>query len=139
MLDTVRVVAGARVLARHEEFESRRRRGDATAIITRADVERRNPVSTWQMLTRVPSVFVVDSGDAVLARSSRNVDVSCWFRVAVNGVLTHEPRANLKELPTPDQVYGIEVFSGAATMPIQYGAARSATERFCGLIMVWTR
>jgi hypothetical protein len=57
----------------------------------------------------------------------------------VDGILRPEPRPNLRDLPPPAQVHGIEVYAGAATMPIQYGTTRSSDDRYCGLIVVWTR
>ena len=36
----------------------------------------------------------------------------------------------------PSEIYGIEVYSGAATIPAQYLAATSGGS--CGLIMIWT-
>lgn len=142
-LDTVRVVGDRPVLARYAALEVRRQRGDATASISRDEIEQRNPVSTWQMLRRVPSLQIVDSADVVAARSSRDVHVPCYFRLAIDGLVRPEQRPNLAQLPPPSEVYAIEVFSGAASVPVQYSAvnmrAYNDDTRSCGLIAVWTR
>lgn len=142
-LDTVSVRAN-RTNNRFTDFETRRVNGLATASITREQIERRNPVSLWQMLTRVPSVLVVDSLGFVYARSMRNRNEECWLRVAINGVVQGDGRPDLRTLPAPGEVYGIEVFAGAATIPAtmasQGGNELGPRARTgCGLISIWTR
>jgi translation elongation factor EF-4 len=44
---------------------------------------------------------------------------------------------NLATLPRPEEIHGIEVFAGPASIPVQYGGAGS--NKWCGLIAVWTR
>ncbi|WP_309668881.1 carboxypeptidase regulatory-like domain-containing protein [Gemmatimonas sp.] len=142
-LDTVTVRAH-RTNDRFTDFETRRANGLATASITREQIERRNPVSLWQMLTRVPSVLVVDSLGFVYARSMRNRNDECWLRVAINGVVQSDGRPDLRTLPAPGEVYGVEVFAGAATIPAtmasQGGNELGPRARTgCGLISIWTR
>ena len=142
-LDTVTVRAN-RTTNRFTDFETRRAYGLATESITRAQIDQRNPVSLWQMLTRVPSVLVVDSLGAVYARSMRSRNDECWLRVAINGVVQSDGRPDLRTLPTPSEVYGIEVFAGAATIPAtmasQGGNELGPRARTgCGLISIWTR
>ena len=142
-LDTVTVRAH-RTNDRFTDFETRRANGLATASITREQIERRNPVSLWQMLTRVPSVLVVDSLGFVYARSVRNRNDECWLRVAINGVVQSDGRPDLRTLPAPGEVYGVEVFAGAATIPAtmasQGGNELGPRARTgCGLISIWTR
>jgi hypothetical protein len=142
-LDTVTVRAN-RTNNRFTDFETRRAYGLSTESITREQIERRNPVSLWQMLTRVPSVLVVDSLGFVYARSMRNRNEECWLRVAINGIVQSDARPDLRTLPAPGEVYGIEVFAGAATIPPTMTSPggndiglRARTG--CGLISVWTR
>ncbi len=142
-LDTFTVRAN-RTNNRFTDFETRRAYGLATESITREQIEQRNPVSLWQMLTRVPSVLVVDSLGFVYARSMRNRNEECWLRVAINGVVQSDGRPDLRTLPAPGEVYGIEVFAGAATIPATM-AAQGGNElgprarTGCGLISIWTR
>jgi hypothetical protein len=149
-LDTVRVIGDRRVLARHDEFETRRLLRQATTSITREEIEKRNPVSTWQMLTNVPSIKVADQLEAgspvVVAVSTRAMIVNakggpCYVKVMVDGVLLPADdatgRTNLSNLPAPQSIHGIEVFAGGASIPPQYSGAGAG--KWCGLIAVWTR
>lgn len=141
-LDTMRVVAIRDLAGRHSAFEARRARQDATATFTRADIENRNPVDAWQMLTNVPSVKVIQTGSKVTIESARGFVfergklVPCYFAVMVDGILLNAngTDVNLNQLPRPDEIYGIEVFAGAARIPPEY-----AVNGRCGLVAIWTR
>ena len=145
-LDTVRVTAQSLPM-RLQDFESRRLNHQATVSITRADIRRRNPAQTWQMLTNVPSIRVVDNDTMVIVRSTRATITNllsndyCWTLVAVDGVVLNrtpgQKSFDLRQLPSPDEVYGIEVFAGAASIPLQYGGEGEG--KWCGLIAIWTR
>lgn len=161
MLATVRVIGDRQVLARHQDFEARRSLHQTTASITAEDIEKRNPVDTWQMLTNIPAMRVIQYGSGVqgvFAMSNRETpvvprkDVSgaattvpCWYRLMLDGVLLPDPMPDLSAvLPTPSDVHGIEVFAGLATIPLQYSGAISdgqggTTSPVCGLIAVWTK
>ena len=154
-LDTVRIVGDVRRRNdRFDEFDTRRLNGSATRSITRAEIEKRNPVDAWQMLTNLPSVKIAQQGGVVIARSMRveNArllsDAPCYMKVMVDGVLMSETESvgngdsktaypNLANLPPPDQIRGIEVFAGPASIPVQYSGA--GNNKWCGLIAVWTR
>ena len=135
-LAEVRVLGNREISAKHSDFEERRARGDATAIVTREEIERRSPVSTWQLLTRLNSIIVVDSGGYVYARSSRMSSYVCWPRVAIDGLI-QPTRPDLSLLPPPSEIYAIEVFGGPAAVPLKFGG--EGEQRFCGLIAIWTR
>jgi hypothetical protein len=49
----------------------------------------------------------------------------------------HDGTFDLTNLPPPDQIHGIEVFGGPASIPPQYNGA--ANNKMCGLIAIWTR
>jgi hypothetical protein len=153
-LDTVRIVGDQRRrVDRFDEFESRRLNGAATKSITRDEIVQRNPVDAWQMLTNTSSVKIAQLGGLVIARSMRvenaqlKSDKPCYMRAMVDGVLLPEDRdvdgggknfaTNLANLPAPDMIHGIEVFAGPASIPVQYGG--SGSNKWCGLIAVWTR
>ena len=61
----------------------------------------------------------------------------CFMRVGIDGVVWPDSIPNLANLPPPDAIRGIEVFAGPASIPLQYGG--TGTDKWCGLIMVWTR
>ena len=146
-LDTVRVIGNQRLvgLRRNDEFDTRRINHQATVSITREDIVKRNPVSLWQMLTGVPSMLVVDS-NAVTVRSTRSDAITpdlkrvpCYVSVMIDGLIRNPDGApfDLRALPAPDEVHGIEVFAGASSIPLQYGGAGRG--KSCGMIAIWTR
>jgi hypothetical protein len=153
-LDTVRVNAAKRVLARHQEFETRLLNHTATASFSADDIHKRNPTATWQMLTAVSAINVTDrqehGNDVIVATSRRGMITSvgpgkgnqpCFLKVMVDGVAMQadDPRGfvNLKTLPMPASVYGIEVFAGPASIPVQYTGA--GDQKYCGLVAIWTK
>jgi hypothetical protein len=149
-LDTMRVVGGRTTRGRLAEFEERRVNHQATVSFTREEIQARNPTAIWQMLTNVPSMKVADRDNQVVAVSPRFVVTSlldnrspCFFQVVIDGVMMNQ-NANasqmgfdLRDLPPPDQIQGMEVFSGPAAIPVQYGGEGKG--KWCGLIAVWTR
>lgn len=145
-LDTVRVSATRVQNTRHSDFDRRRATSRASLIIDREEIERRGPVSTWQLLTRVPGMIILDSLGYRYAKSTRERALSCWMRVAIDGRLLPEGRPNLAMLLPPTEIYGIEVFQGPATIPPEFtsqGASNSPDEprsrTWCGIISIWTR
>lgn len=147
-LDTVRVVGG--VLrsgrGRFDEFETRRLLKAATATITSDDIKKRNPVSLWQMLTGIASIKVVDTMSVTVESARSNLSrlgslVPCYLSVVVNGIPQRaKPGAgafDLRDLPPPADIYGIEVFAGGASIPVQYSGTGDG--KLCGLIAIWTR
>ena len=146
-LDTVVVVA-PRLPSRFDEFETRLRNHEATAAFTRDDILKVNPVDTWQMLSRVPSVKFISVGSALLPVSGRGMKldgrtmqaVPCIMNVMIDGVRMGGEKGgsfDLTRLPPPDAIHGIEVFAGGASIPLQYGGAGNS--KMCGLIAIWTR
>ncbi|MCC7194375.1 MAG: carboxypeptidase regulatory-like domain-containing protein [Gemmatimonadaceae bacterium] len=159
-LDTVRIVGDRRVagLDRLDEFEDRRLNKLATRTISRAEIEKRNPSATWQLLTNVPALKVADRGDGTVVATMPRVMIQnfsnqpCYPKVMVDGIPVAEdvassagfgrlgsaPQAvNLAMLPPPDAIHGIEVFAGPATVPVKFGGAGNG--KWCGLIAIWTR
>jgi hypothetical protein len=144
----VRVVGDQRLVGmrRNDEFEIRRAKHEATVSITEADIERRHPVSTWQMLANIPSIWVVDLDTTVVVVSTRTFVTSimdqgpCYMAILVNGVPQYDAKGHvdLRNLPAPSEVHGIEVFAGAATIPLQYGGAGN-NGKWCGMVAIWTK
>jgi hypothetical protein len=146
VLETVRVVAGKRTLDRWSAFETRRLNHTATASITRADIEKRGPVDTWQMLTGVASVTVTDRDSMVVATSARSMSAGvtnapCYLVVMVDGtIMNHDPQHlafDLRQLPPPSEIHGIEIFAGPGTIPLEY--AGEGGGKWCGMLAFWTK
>ena len=148
-LDTVRVMGDKRGIARHDEFETRRLNHMATASFNRDDIEKVNPVETYQMLSRVPAVKFMPYGKngGLFPVSNRGMKVNmngampCFMTVMIDGVtmLPSPPDGafDITHLPPPEDIHGIEVFAGGAMIPLLYGGA--ANDKMCGLIAIWTR
>jgi len=143
LMDTVRVT-GRRVTLRMLEFENRRLQGIGQ-FITQEDLDRRGSMAVSDFLRGVRGVDVSritnDAFAGTVALSRREGGSvggdgagACAMQVLLDGIVL--PRNfNLDLLPTPKQVAGIEVYSGAASVPPQFGGV----DRRCGLIAVWTR
>jgi Carboxypeptidase regulatory-like domain/TonB-dependent Receptor Plug Domain len=147
LLDTMRVIGGRRTVARLDEFETRRLNHMATVSYNRDDIVKRNPVDIWQMLRAVPSLLVIDTG-GVSVQSTRSLRTlpdgstkPCYLAVMVDGLIM-SPAGNseafdLRLLPRPDEIHGVEIFAGPASIPVQYSGVGSG--KWCGMIAVWTR
>lgn len=147
-LDAMRVVGNLPVAARIDEFEMRRVRGEASHVITRDEIEKRRPIALSQLLRGVGGIRIADSSGAIVAVSTRGSKsapgklggppfglVYCVMRVTLDGVVL--PTLSNLDAVVPGDVYGVEVFNGAARLPVQFGGLR--TDNFCGLIAIWTR
>ena len=148
-LDTLRVIGLRTDPSRHSEFDMRRRMHQAAASITSEEIEQRSPTAIWQMITNVPGVIVAERDNIVVARSQRAFmqnfsDQPCFLQVMIDGVIMNRLLSkitgegfDLRQLPPPEQIHGIEVFNGPASIPVQYGGLGS--DKWCGLIAVWTK
>lgn len=143
VMDTVRVT-GRRVTLRMLDFERRRLQG-VGQFITQEDLDRRGSMAVSDFLRGVRGVEVsritsdAFAGTVALSRREGGTLLgegsgACPMQVLLDGIVL--PRNfNLDLLPPPKQVAGVEVYSGAATVPPQFGGV----DRRCGLIAVWTR
>lgn len=143
-LDTVRINS-RRVTMRMVDFEARRVQGIGQ-FITQEEIERRGSVQTSDFLRYMRGVQVsqnttqVFGGTQVYSRregggfDGNQQQQFCPMQVLLDGIIL--PRYfNLDLLPPPKQIAGIEVYSGAATIPPQFGGV----DRRCGVVAVWTR
>lgn len=141
-MDTVRV-RERRVSMRMFDFEARRAQG-VGQFLTQEDIERRGSVQIADYLRSMRGVEVsrqtseAFAGNIAFSRreggSYSEGSGACAMQIVLDGIIL--PRFfNLDLLPSPKQIAGVEVYSGAATVPPQFGGA----DRRCGLIAVWTR
>lgn len=144
LLDTVRI-RERRVSIRMLEFEKRRQQA-VGQFVTQEEIERRGSMQVSDFLrnmrglevSRVTTqqfagtqVYSRREGGGFTEQMQQNL---CAMQVILDGIIL--PRNfNLDLLPPPKQVAGIEVYSGAATIPPQFGGP----DRRCGVVAVWTR
>ena len=143
VLDTMHV-RERRVSLRMLGFEQRRMEG-VGQFITQEDLERRGSMAVTDVLRNVRGLDVSRitneqfGGSVALSRregGSFNGGASgaCPMQVLLDGIVLPQ-NFNLELLPPPKQVSGIEVYTGPATIPPQFGGP----DRRCGVIAVWTR
>ena len=142
-LADIRVVGNRRVAGRLEDFEMRLKRGDASAVVTEAQLEKRNPVKLSTMLRGMPGLRLADSLGNIVAISTRGKKlggggkglVDCVFRMSLDGIVL-PPLSNIDQI-VPRDVYGVEVFKGPSRIPVNMGGMRQ--DSWCGLIAIWTK
>ncbi len=61
-----------------------------------------------------------------------------WYpaslRVAIDGQV--QPGSTSLDIVAPEEIEGVEIYSGPATIPSEFAGAR---DQYCGLIVIWTR
>jgi hypothetical protein len=151
-LDSVTVVDKASRAIALQGFEKRVALRDGGTFFTREQIEHLHPVRTMDLLRRVTSVHVWDSSGVSLPTSSRGYGkvtwgspndigkgspaiTNCVMRVAVDGQLKQKGFV-INDI-APEDVHGIEVYAGPATIPAEFGGMRQ--DVMCGLVMIWTR
>ncbi len=144
LLDTTRVSAIS-ALDRLSGFEDRRKHEVGGKYITREDIAKQAPVATTDLLRRILGITVADSMHVPIIISSRGmkmanvkghlVPVQCIVPIAVNGFVKDSYFA-INSIP-PDEIYGIEIYDGPASIPPLLNGG--GVDRYCGLVMIWTR
>ncbi|MEJ2312493.1 MAG: TonB-dependent receptor plug domain-containing protein [Gemmatimonadales bacterium] len=112
------------------EFNRRRDKGEGY-FITRADILRRDPVRTTDLLRSVPGVRIAstNTGQAsIRMRGGRHCPVAYF----VDGI--RAPYFNLDTV-LPSSVEGIEIYKGTASVPPEFRGPLTP----CAAIVLWTR
>jgi hypothetical protein len=123
--------------------DDRIRRGVPSASITRAAIDKRNPIALSQMLRGIAGLRLADSLGAMVAISTRGskwergqrLFVPCVMRISIDGVVMSSP-VSIDHLP-PIDVHAVEIYYGPARTPPEFAGIR--TDAWCGLISIWTR
>jgi hypothetical protein len=120
-------------------FERRRLSGSGSArFLTRDDIERRRPMRTSDVLAGIPSITVMMDGTKPIPMNRRGATMGgmgCPYQVGLDGHLM-EGGFDMNTID-PSEVYGVEIYPGPATIPMEFRSARRSSG--CGLIMMWTR
>lgn len=112
-----------------DEFESRRESGFG-AFVTRADIEKRQPIRTSDLFRTISGVTVVSGqvgSELRMARSS-----GCAPDIYIDGLEARGYR--IDDIP-PVDIAAIEVFRGPAETPVRFRRFMAG----CGVVSIWTR
>ncbi len=123
-----------RPAAKMQDFFSRKAAGHGGYFITRKDIEERQPRVLSDMMRRVPGLRVdCDFGSCQVTsfNEARRIAGDCPIQYFLDGV----PFSGDVDQLTPDQVEGIEIYRGSASIPPQFNTGTS----MCGVIAVWSR
>ena len=131
-------------------FYERKHWGDLTGLgtfFTVQDIERRNPLRVTDLIADAPRVRVGCQGRkcGVFSRrvSSGFGGAGCELNVYVDGVLVirfgdarwRGNPASVNDFILPIEIGGVEVFSGAASLPAEF----SGFDSRCGAVVIWTK
>lgn len=153
-VDSVVVTATPNTLLTSVGFEERRERGGAV-FIDRTEIAQRSATRITDLLRGRPGVRVISIGmeeDIRVGASGRSLNSSdCQPAVWINGSRVRsagEPEVNrassgstirvdpsLTELISPEDIEGIEVYTGPAGLPVQFRDRHVD----CGVVLIWTR
>lgn len=137
-LDTVNVSARA-IPVYLRDFEERRARGTGK-FFTRPQIDRINPRSVTDILRRVPGFQfqAVRASDGASVQTGRTGTRVCPVMYYVNGSpFPVGADQSINSFIDPDIVVGIEVYSGASSIPAQFNSSMYSSR--CGVIVIWTR
>ena len=139
-------------------FERRARRSAGGHFIRLADIEREKPVRTTDLFRTIPGLALSDSDGVLRVTSQRNVRqrMPSSGRLAIGGDTVHVPTSDAERCSIrvaldghltdagfsvndvrPADIVAIELYVGAATIPIEFSSVRHGAP--CGLIMIWTK
>lgn len=133
-------LAEIRVRARRSDLETRgfenRRRAGLGTFVSRDQIARMQPRFLSDVLRRVAGMQLTPSGGVGMSRaSSRGVGMvhrTCPIQYYVDGTMTMPLQVdNIR----PEDVEGLEIYKGPATIPIAYNKGTA----ICGVILIWTR
>lgn len=135
VLETIRVKARSPNFDQND-FLQRRRSSGGGHFLTPEDIARRQPLVTSDLLRTVPGLDVErsDSGPATIKMRGTFED-KCAPAIYVDGAYMPNFSADdVDDFVHPDEIAGIEVYTGAA-LPPQFQKALSG----CGSIVIWTK
>jgi hypothetical protein len=133
-------------------FQKRAQRTFGGTFLKLADIQKRMPVKTSDLFRFLPGVTLADSAGTTLVVSTRGqrelaqptragkpVPTSnarvCALRVGMDGRLMQR-EFSVDEV-RPEDIYGIELYLGAATIPLEFQSVQR--DDACGIIMIWTK
>jgi outer membrane receptor for Fe3+-dicitrate len=118
-------------------FYARKRSQGAGRFVTRADIDGLQARRLSEILRRVPGVYIrAGSRGKLQAMSDRPAfQGSCALRVFVEGVPFQHDAFGIDDWFVPEDIEGIEVYAGGASIPPQFGDVVD----HCGAMVLWLR
>jgi hypothetical protein len=133
------LVVAAEIDARMAGFQARMSRGVAGQFLTRQRIEQRPGARTTDLLRELSGVFIqslsAGAGRRVNMIRMRGGTGMCEPTIYVDGIVMRQyVDSPIDDLVKPDQLAGVEVYSGggSAPPPIQ-------SRDHCGVVAFWTR
>jgi hypothetical protein len=129
-----------------ENYRLRMRSGFGT-VITRDQIEQRNPGFVTDLLAMMPGVRLESSGSGLRRTIYFNRAVSgtrdCPAQIFIDGFLMNRASAGdgddfglaVDDAVSPNSVEGIEIFRGLSTVPAEFLNEQAE----CGVVAIWTR
>jgi TonB family protein len=114
------------------DFQRRRDLGFGR-FITAADIDRQNAIRTTDLLRMIPGLAIQTGFGQSAIRIRGN---SCAPYVWIDGTPASAGYLDV-DMFAPNSLAGIEVYSGAATVPVELRGPRG--EGSCGVIALWSR
>jgi len=141
-LETLDVEAADALPPPLRDFYRRRSRGEGH-FFTRQQIEVMQPRVLTDVLRRVPGLQINNHsgpfGTSQTAQTGRSSGPrSCTIQYYVNGIpFPVAPDIGINTFIRPDEVAGVEVYSGSAQIPAQFNSSQSNSR--CGVVAIWTR
>ncbi|HVX40229.1 MAG TPA: carboxypeptidase regulatory-like domain-containing protein [Gemmatimonadaceae bacterium] len=141
MLDTI-VITEPSIPGRLAEFEGRRSTGQGQ-FMTQAQIEQYDFAGVSDLLRTFHSINIIN-GIAVAQRAVMRLQPGpCALTFYIDGVRIPTPNVE-RDLPSPKEVAGIEVYVNSGEIPLQYRSFGGdhpgwPSGGFCGVVLLWTR
>lgn len=116
------------------EFEQRRSQGRGQ-FLTGDQIAARNSVRVRELLRSFMGVEIRGNAQAVNRREGF-ARRPCPFQFFVDDVALPTPDVE-RDLPSPTELAGIEVYTNSAQVPLRYATAAGGGA--CGVILLWTK
>lgn len=143
-LGTVEVRTSLAV-TRFSDFDRRRLSGNPGIFLTDSQIVKGGHIRLTDLFRRFPSIKIIDSAGTYLVTSARAQKpvmrpgfsdlAPCVFQVVVDDV--QMPWGFDMDLLNRDDIHGMEIYPGPATIPVEYRSTRP--DAMCGLIAIWTK
>lgn len=132
-LDRVRVIGKRSRAERWQDAFLARRKEGLGRFFTAADVERQHPLYTSDLLRQAPGVRLTPTTGA---GSGVRLRGNCTPAVVLDGMSIYAGADDVDQLVRPEELAGVEVYTGVGGIPLQYGGLEA---NGCGAVLLWTK